>query len=83
MGLTALGSSVGSAAFSGGAGTVNVAGTLYAKSGGALTLTVSTSSDTKCVEITGAFAARQTRSHGEVELDVHVHRRRRGRMSKP
>jgi hypothetical protein len=60
MGLTALGSSVGSAALSGGAGTVSAAGTLYAKSGGVLTLTVNTSSDTKCVEVSGAFTARQT-----------------------
>jgi hypothetical protein len=60
MGLTALGSSTSSAAFSGGAGTVSVAGTLYAKSGGALTLTVTTSPDTKCVAVTGAFTARQT-----------------------
>ena len=60
MGLTALGSSVGSAAFSGGAGTVSVGGTLYAKNGGALTLTVAPRRDTKCVDVTGAFAGRQT-----------------------
>src|SRR5438067_8061017 len=46
-------SSVTSAAFSGGAGTVSVAGTLYAKNGGALTLAVTTSSDTQCVDIAG------------------------------
>src|SRR3954447_277177 len=56
----ALGSTVSSAAFSGGSGTVSVGGTLYAKNGGALTLTVNTSTDTKCVEVTGAHAARQT-----------------------
>lgn len=38
-----------SAAFTGGAGTTSVGGTLYAKSGGALTLTVSTSNDTQCI----------------------------------
>ena len=56
----ALAASVASASFSGGAGTVTVGGALYAKSGGALTLTVNTSTDTKCVEITGAHTARQT-----------------------
>ncbi len=48
------------AAFTGGSGTVNVGGVLYAKSGGALTLTVTTSaSDTRCVDVAGAFTARQ------------------------
>lgn len=51
--------SVTSAVFSGGAGTESVGGVLYAKQGTAanptnLTLTVATSSDTKCVEVTGA-----------------------------
>jgi hypothetical protein len=62
LGGNALGSTVSSAAFTGGAGTVSVSGTLYVKSGGALTLTVTTSSDTKCVQITGAHTARQTSS---------------------
>ncbi len=62
FGSGAFGSSVSSAVFSGGAGTTTVNGTLYAKTGGALTLTVSTSNDTKCVEVTGAFTARQTSS---------------------
>jgi hypothetical protein len=53
-------STVSSASFSGGAGTVSVAGTLYARNGGALTLTVTTSSDTKCVELSGAYTTRQT-----------------------
>ena len=47
----AVGSTVTGASFTGAAGTVSVGGTLYAKQGGALTLTVSTSSDTKCVDI--------------------------------
>src|SRR6188472_3246715 len=56
-------SSVSSAVFTGGAGTVSVGGTLYAKQGAALTLTVVTSSDTKCVEVTGSAALpRQTSS---------------------
>jgi hypothetical protein len=56
-------SSVSSAVFSGGAGTVSVGGTVYAKQGGALTLTVVTSSDTKCVDVTGAATLpRQTSS---------------------
>ncbi len=58
----AFGSTVSSASFSGGSGTVSVGGTLYAKNGGALTLAVTTSSDTKCVEVTGAHSARQTSS---------------------
>jgi hypothetical protein len=56
----AFGSSVSSATFSGGSGTASVGGTLYAKSGGVLTLTVNTSSDTKCVDISGAHTAHQT-----------------------
>jgi hypothetical protein len=59
----AFASTVASAAFTGGAGTASVGGTLYAKSGGALTLTVTTSSDTKCVEVTGDL--RQTSSTGK------------------
>jgi hypothetical protein len=62
IGSGAFGSTVTSAAFTGASGTVSVGGTLYAKSGGALTLTVITSSDTKCVQITGAHSARQTSS---------------------
>src|SRR6266536_603453 len=60
--LPTFASSVSSASFTGGAGTATVGGTLYAKSGGALTLTVTTSNDTKCVEVSGAHAARQTSS---------------------
>src|SRR4051812_28390954 len=55
-------STVTSAVFSG-AGTVFVGAKLYAKQGGALTLTVVTSSDTKCVNVTGAATLpRQTSS---------------------
>jgi hypothetical protein len=54
----ALGSTVSSAAFTGGSGTVSVGGTLYAKNGGALTLTVNTSTDTKCVDVTDETSAR-------------------------
>ena len=52
----AFASSVTSAVFSG-TGTVSVGGTLYAKQGTALTLTVVTSNDTKCVAVTGAANA--------------------------
>src|SRR5437667_1305642 len=52
-------SSVTSAAFTGGAGTVSVGGALYAKQGGALTLTVNTSGDTQCVDVSGAFTGHQ------------------------
>jgi len=60
FGAGAFGSSVSSAAFSGGTGTFTSGGVVYAKNGGALTLTLGTSSDTKCVDITGAFTAHQT-----------------------
>ena len=56
----AAASSVTAASFSGGTGTASVAGALYAKNGGALTLTVTTSADTRCVQVTGAHSARQT-----------------------
>jgi hypothetical protein len=62
VGSGAFASTVSSAAFSGGSGTVSAGGILYAKSGGALTLTVNTSNDTKCVEVTGAHTARLTSS---------------------
>src|SRR4051794_5088763 len=62
---TALASTVTSAALSGGAGTATVAGTLYAKSGAALTLTVVTSSDTVCVDVTGALTGHQTSPTGK------------------
>jgi hypothetical protein len=61
----ALGASVTSASFTGGAGTVPVGGTLYAKQGGALTLTVNTSDDVECVELTGAHTGRQTSPPGK------------------
>src|SRR6266700_432480 len=60
--VTTYASSVSSAAFTGGAGTVSVGGTLYAKNGGALTLTVTTSSDTQCVDVAGAFTGHQQSS---------------------
>jgi hypothetical protein len=53
-------SSVSSAVFSGGVGTVSVGGALYAKSGGTLTLTVVTSADTRCVDVTGALSEHAT-----------------------
>jgi hypothetical protein len=56
----AFGASVSSASFSGGAGTVSVSDTLYAEEGGALTLTVNTANNTRCVDVTGAHTARQT-----------------------
>jgi hypothetical protein len=57
---SALGSSVSSASFT--AGGVVVNGVRYAKSGQQVTLTVNTSSDTKCVEVTGAHTDTQTSS---------------------
>lgn len=58
-------SGVSSAAFSGGANTVTVGGVVYAKNGGALTLTVMTSNDTKCVDVSGAFTAHQQSSSAQ------------------
>lgn len=52
--LPAEASTVTSAVFSGAANTVTVDGALFAKQGAVLTLTVATSSDTKCVTVTGA-----------------------------
>ncbi len=56
----AAASTVASATFSGGTGTATTGGVLYAKAGASLTLTVVTSSDTKCVQVSGAFASKQT-----------------------
>ena len=55
----AFAASVSAAAFTGGAGTVVVGTTLYARSGGSLTLTLTTSADTKCVQVSGAHTAEQ------------------------
>lgn len=56
---TASASSVTTAVFSGGAGTVSVGGSVFAKQGQTLTLTVTTSSDTQCVDVAGAFTGHQ------------------------
>ena len=56
----AFASNVTSAVFTGGSGTASVGGVLYAKQGGALTLTVTTSDDTKCVDVFGAHEGSQT-----------------------
>ena len=67
MGIAGLGAvvpaahaaSVTSAAFSGGAGTFTAAsGTVYAREGAAVTLTVNTDDKTKCLDLTGAVTAR-------------------------
>ncbi|WP_307039294.1 OmpL47-type beta-barrel domain-containing protein [Agromyces ramosus] len=55
--MPAFASTVTSATFTGGTGTVSSGGSLYAKQGSALTLTVVASSDTRCVDVAGAFAA--------------------------
>ncbi len=55
-------STVTSATFTGGSGTVSVGGTLYATKGAAVTLAVSTSPDTQCVDVSGAFTAHQQNS---------------------
>ena len=57
----ALASSVSAASFTGGAGTAVVGGTLYARAGGALTLNVTTE-PSRCVQVTGTFAAMQAAS---------------------
>ena len=59
-GSGALGASITSATFSGGPGTVAAGGTLYAKQGQEVTLTVNTADSTKCVSLSGAHTAVQT-----------------------
>ena len=52
IGLPAVrAASVTSASFSGGAGTFTASGTLYARQGAALTLTVNTDANTRCVDV--------------------------------
>ena len=63
--LATNGATINSAVFTGGNGTVVSGGTLYAKSGGAVTLTVNTSSNTECVEVTGALAGHQQNAAGQ------------------
>jgi hypothetical protein len=60
--MPASASTVSSAVFTGGSGTANVGGTLYARQGATLTLTVTTSSDTECVDVAGAFTGHQQSS---------------------
>jgi hypothetical protein len=55
----AFAASVTTAAFSGSSGTVTTNGTVFAKSGATVTLTVTTSSDTQCVDVAGAFTGHQ------------------------
>src|SRR3954454_13951906 len=57
----ALASSVTSVVVTGGvANTYTVGNTVFARTGGLLTLTVTTSSDTQCVDLTGAFTSHVT-----------------------
>jgi hypothetical protein len=59
-GSGAFGSTVNTAVFSGGSGTFAQGSTLFAKQGADMALTVQTSADTQCVEVTGAQTAVQT-----------------------
>ncbi|HEX5857932.1 MAG TPA: hypothetical protein VFY91_07480, partial [Microbacterium sp.] len=61
----AFASSVSSAVFSGGAGTASVGGTLHAKQGAALTLTLVTSSDTQCISLPVEFTGARTSNGGK------------------
>jgi hypothetical protein len=66
MSIQAVAATITSATFSGGTGTVTVGGTVYAKQGGALTLTVVTSNDIQCVDVAGAVnLPRQTAAAGK------------------
>jgi hypothetical protein len=56
----AFGASITSAAFTGGSGTVTVDGKLYVKQNQTVTLNVVTSSDARCVSLSGAHTAVQT-----------------------
>ncbi len=59
-GSGALGAQITSATLAGGSGTATVGGTLYAKQGQTVTLTVNTADKTKCVSLSGAHTAVQT-----------------------
>ena len=56
----AMAAGITGAAFSGGAGTAVVGGTLYAKSGAPLTLTATTDTATSCVTLSGTHSASST-----------------------
>lgn len=57
--------SVSGVTLTGGSGTVSVGGSLYAKQGGALTLAVTTSADTKCVDASGVYTDYLTSAAGK------------------
>src|SRR5436190_2893136 len=57
--------SITSASFSGGANTAVVGGTLYAKNSATVTLTVNTSSNAQCVQVSGAHTGQQTSQNGQ------------------
>lgn len=61
----AFAATVTTAVFTGGAATASAGGVLYARQGGALTLTVGTSGDTQCVDVAGAHTDAQTSSFGK------------------
>jgi hypothetical protein len=61
---SAQATAVSSAVFTGGTGTATVGGTLYAKQGSTLTLTVTTDNQAQCVDV-GGFAGSQTSAAGK------------------
>ena len=68
MAIPASALTINSASFTGSSGTVGVEGTRYAKTGGSLTLNVSTSSDTTCVQVSqvgGPLTATQEQAGGK------------------
>src|SRR5919199_3922462 len=67
LGSGAFGAGISSASFAGSTGTVTSGGTLYAKAGQTVTLTVNTSAsnDAKCVQLSGAHTAIQTSANGK------------------
>ena len=58
----ALAAQVSGATISGGAGTVTVGGALYAKQNGAISINVTTDSDTQCVDAKDSTGARSRSS---------------------
>ena len=72
VGGGALGADVTTASFSGGANTALVGGTLYAKQGAQVALTLTTSSDTQCVELTGAHTALQGTPSGKTSWTFNL-----------
>ena len=74
--------SVSGGSISGGANTASVGGVLYAKTGASLTLNITTSGDTQCVELDDAVDAVLTSGSGKTTW-THTFARRAAAASRP